>query len=437
MHSPDIDSAFSKEGIKEIALPYCHVFFGIFLMLIGLCHIAESFAPVTYPLTPASPAIILTPSSSLPEISHIDSSSHEDSSDAIGDSSDEVSSVPDYSWVNVSDFRAEPSVPKAPTLDELNMCAQQPMIRNNIKCEGDPSCKKCFKTERSIGCLPFLPQFETEEMKNSVQGYVEETYGPPTSDKIITIMVSDKEFMPLVANWFESTKHISDVNLVLVALDEDAVARAKDFDFDAMPLFWEYHDCIKGNKAKIMQMIIMSYIAEAGYNVIMQDADVFWVKDPRPYLQALAHEETVDIMCQLAPRWDAQGQCNTGFLYISNRRIRLWFVKFFWQSLVFLTGIMDMINDDQKVFNCLLRHWRFAQVSQRILPLNYFLLAVDDVPKEAVTAHVVGSGEHGNGMVGKVDRIQRIDLWRLEYDPVKEWEENQAANQAKEPNKET
>ena len=64
-----------------------------------------------------------------------------------------------------------------------------------------------------------------------------------------------------------------------------------------------------------------------------------------------------------------------------------------------LLGAFLMFKSFVMFFQSKLRHWRFGQVSQRILPLNYFLLAVDDVPKEAVTAHVVGSGEHGHGMV--------------------------------------
>jgi len=55
--------------------------------------------------------------------------------------------------------------------------------------------------------------------------------------------------------------------------------------------------------------------------------------------------------------------------------------------------------------------------------MNYFVLATSGYPETSVTAHVVGRGDHNAGVLGKADRIQKINLWKLEYDPVKEWDE--------------
>ena len=76
-------------------------------------------------------------------------------------------------------------------------------------------------------------------------------------------MVSDQEFMPLVANWFESTKHIPDVNLVLVALDKEAVARAKEF----------------GNSLFcIIELIILSKFLRMEVNFLRLSFQPKWIK---------------------------------------------------------------------------------------------------------------------------------------------------------------
>ena len=48
-----------------------------------------------------------------------------------------------------------------------------------------------------------------------------------------------------------------------------------------MPVFWNHFGNIADLFSKMMQMCMMAIIAEAGYNVLLQDADVFWLKDPR------------------------------------------------------------------------------------------------------------------------------------------------------------
>ena len=42
------------------------------------------------------------------------------------------------------------------------------------------------------------------------------------------------------------------------------------------------------------------------HSVIMQDTDLAWLKNPVPFLRRSKFAFNMDILGQLAPRWDAQ-----------------------------------------------------------------------------------------------------------------------------------
>jgi hypothetical protein len=100
------------------------------------------------------------------------------------------------------------------------------------------------------------------------------------------------------------------------------------------------------------------------HNVLLQDVDVAWVRDPRPFLRAAAARR--DVLGQHAPFWAAKGGVNTGFVFLRNSRMTRAFV----QTLVNAAGLKSV--SDQELFNIVLRHRFFRQVAMRLLPQELF-----------------------------------------------------------------
>ena len=137
---------------------------------------------------------------------------------------------------------------------------------------------------------------------------------------------------------------------------------------------------------------------------------MFWVLDPRPIVLELSESEGIDLLCQFAPRWDGQGQCNTGFVYVSNRRKHTWFVKHLFQSLSFAAPLIHITEMDQYIWNTLIRHWRYGQLNHRILPFKHFSRVNENEPvtNETIVAHVV-AGESKE----KMENLKRFGFWKL------------------------
>ena len=81
------------------------------------------------------------------------------------------------------------------------------------------------------------------------------------------------------------------------------------------------------------------------------------------YLANAAKAEGVDLFAELAPRWDAQGPVNTGFLYMRSSAK----AKMLMHSLVALTPLMFLAGDDQvNIFNSFQYSYDFTRRFDRI-----------------------------------------------------------------------
>ena len=81
------------------------------------------------------------------------------------------------------------------------------------------------------------------------------------------------------------------------------------------------------------------------------------------YLANAAKAEGVDLFAELAPRWDAQGPVNTGFLYMRSSAK----AKMLMHSLVALTPLMFLSGDDQvNIFNSFQYAYDFTRSFDRI-----------------------------------------------------------------------
>ena len=89
-----------------------------------------------------------------------------------------------------------------------------------------------------------------------------------------------------------------------------------------------------------------------------------FVKDVFPYLKRAAAKS--DLLGMYSPRHDSYGYMNSGFLYI-NPTMKSKILMKTLENLTFLKK-----GSDQVLWNSVLRHYRFQQVQQRVLPREYF-----------------------------------------------------------------
>ena len=115
----------------------------------------------------------------------------------------------------------------------------------------------------------------------------------------------------------------------------------------------------------LLGVFAMNELVQRGFDVLLHDADIVWLRSP---LAALAHlARRRDVLGTRGPV-GACGTCgiNTGFLYF----VSSFHGKIFAQSLVNLSALKKY--SDQALFNGLLRHHRFSQLAVRVLPDRLF-----------------------------------------------------------------
>ncbi|KAK3236382.1 hypothetical protein CYMTET_53474 [Cymbomonas tetramitiformis] len=125
---------------------------------------------------------------------------------------------------------------------------------------------------------------------------------------------------------------------------------------------------------------ILHQVVELGYHALLHDVDIAWMKDPFVPILHAPESINADIQSQLAPRWDAHGVLNSGFvLFRANPRTALYL-----RTMVELTPLMYWLHSDQVVYNSLLRHWRFRAMTLQIIKRGIF-----------VDLHTDGEGKGG------------------------------------------
>lgn len=139
---------------------------------------------------------------------------------------------------------------------------------------------------------------------------------------IVTTFYCNK-FLPLFENWLASCKDI-DVRKFAISfcLDKESYDRTKELGIQAIYIPKMSGDYTKfGNKSFAETMfyknsIILDLLTYLPSNILFQDTDLIWLKNPLPYLQNLTHD--------LAIMYDGPNHhfrniyANTGFFYLKN-----------------------------------------------------------------------------------------------------------------------
>ncbi len=136
-----------------------------------------------------------------------------------------------------------------------------------------------------------------------------------------------------------------------------------------------------------LQIIYLRDLIHLGYNVIMQDVDIVWLKDVRQYFL----DTFYDIEMANDGRFDSKGPGNSGFIHIrSNCK-----TKVFVDTLLEYIILLLRKNSDQRLWNAMIREYDFRQLIFGLLPPHKF----------------IGGYQWGNGRK-RGDRISK-DIWML------------------------
>eukprot|EP01083_Nonionella_stella_P017948 50233_1 len=220
------------------------------------------------------------------------------------------------------------------------------------------------------------------------------------------IIVSDDKSLQLVQKYdFKlvlNMNNVSNISTTNLHITEEA---SKEFGADSF------------NPLCALQMIVLSDLIALGYDVLMMDVDVIFHHNPLKYITNNLHQ-WVDIWTMLAPRYDAMGFANTGFIIMrSNCKTK----QFMETILQHITTIVT--RTDQQSFNFWL-YWKpFRQLSFKLLDRDLFIGGNDvrlritkssNLTKyeEFIVFHAFGTRDHFD----KIHKFHQIGHWYFTKD---------------------
>lgn len=179
-----------------------------------------------------------------------------------------------------------------------------------------------------------------------------------------------------------------------------------EVEYDLKPKEAEWKTFVYQQSSKAALVVAMLDLVSIGVDVIMADADVVFLRDPGPWLVSSEHNRHVEVNTMLAPRGDAMGPGNSGFIFTrSTPRTKVWLQTF--QNAI---ALMYFAND-QKVWNSMLRHYLFRQLVYQILPRS---LVLDLKETDARTKHQRNPHTyvlHAYGQMRKRVRMEDAGVW--------------------------
>jgi len=311
---------------------------------------------------------------------------------------------------------------KPMTIEEVRLCDKemQPYLKGSMYYCKDPTCLTCnvHDQKRKQKIIDVLRSKEKLEAREAL---IRRHFEPNTS---VTVMTVNTGQIHLFLNWVCSCEAngvtVRDSTL-MIPTDDKAAEVIKKNKFVMLGLDWirelgfmidsryegansaGWNPHIQGHSdINSVTVIVANDLVRMGYRLLLHDVDIVWRTDPRPWLQKAAIHR--DCLTMLAPRWDALGVANSGFVWMeSNRRTRI-----FMQTLENLLPVKGI--SDQQLWNALLRHYKFRQISFRVLPRKQFQLLYDDTLRKWNQLESYSLVVHGVSH-RKTYRLSKAGLW--------------------------
>jgi len=311
---------------------------------------------------------------------------------------------------------------KALSIEEARLCDRvlQPWLKGSMYSCPDPTCLKCarYDYERKEA---LIKAFKEDSFEKRRLDLYKKHFKPNTSVVVMSVNMGQ---IHLWLNWVCSCElngiEVRSFTLMIPTDEKAAKIIAKNgfisletswlkklhFKIDSI---WEGPDRLGWNPhmqghsdINSVTVIVANEIIRLDYTLLLHDVDIVWKLDPREYLaREVVHR---DLLVMFAPRWDALGVANSGFVWmVPNRR-----TKIFMQTLENLLPIKGI--SDQQLWNAVLRHYKFRQIAFRVLPMKQFQLLYDHtlrkwnlVEKYAMVVHGVSHR--------KTYRLAKAKLW--------------------------
>jgi len=150
-----------------------------------------------------------------------------------------------------------------------------------------------------------------------------------------------------------------------------------------------------GGHADINNLLLLATvdIVDLGYYTLLHDVDMVWNRNPVPYLMSVIQRR--DFVAMLAPRYDAQGPVNSGFVFINPTKKSRMLMK----TLENLSGLKR--KRDQILWNSVIRLTQISgQLSWRILPMKLFrktgITSLLKKQKQAISPLCLNPPDHSN-----------------------------------------
>jgi len=254
-------------------------------------------------------------------------------------------------------------------------------------------------------------------------------------DRVVLVMTMNQGHADLFANWVASCDaHSIEVRswTVVFPLDDGAAARAEALGFAV------YHDGISygnhptaaakcyGNEefAGLMfpKTAVVQDLLNLGYNVLYQDVDMIWWRDP---LEILWHPRRRHLDAQFmydGPSWDYHPlHVNTGFFLLRNGEQ----ARTLWRQVCQRFDEIVWHRSQQKIVNPLLVIRYFRGLKLDVLPEEHFAnghlfseKSVEKLPPDPCVIHCSWTTD----LEHKLQKLRFADLWYLDGGGRRRWQ---------------
>jgi len=320
-------------------------------------------------------------------------------------------------------FRVEPDDPlsrhltgfpvEPMTLDSLAPCAPliNIVLKDGFVCQSDPTCRACSSPRLMKRFDDVRAAFRAPALDTARRRYIAERF--PVRGQVVVVFAFNLAHTDLFLNWACSVHKLGlDPRAFTLAAPCDAEAEGvvKRTGFHYAPTDWisrlsqpiraqESHWGSDHADINNVMLFLMVDLVEMGYHVLVHDADVAWIKDPRPFLLDASRRR--DFIGMLAPFWTSMGPVNTGFLFLAPTR-QLWVFLKSMENAAVVKG-----TSDQRLWNHVLRHYTFQQLEWRLLPQEVIYKYSGRHAKrpgpDALVVHALGSKKRA--------KLQYLNMW--------------------------
>ena len=263
---------------------------------------------------------------------------------------------------------------EALTVDTARLCdaSRHVQLRRGFTCEGDPSCRKC--TSRSMKRYGELRSaFREKAFERRRLEQIERHFD---KGSLVVVSAVNSGMLYLFFNWACSCEALGiDPRKIVYLIPSDrnahAVLKEKGFIVPEQYLDVSIRENYEGranygghSDINTLLMFATIDLVRLGYYTLLQDVDMSWAADPREYLMNAV--KTRDLVAMIAPRGDAHGPINSGFIFIAPTQ----------KSTVLMDTLENLGalkgNSDQVLWNSVIRIPEFAQLEWRLLPYHLF-----------------------------------------------------------------